>query len=65
MTRKYNVKHERKRSNYPKRLEARGLAKAPAMTPLDTLRKRAGYIEPAVTSNRRFGIHDALEDFTV
>ena len=55
MTRKFNVKHNRKRSNYPKRLAKRNLSKAPALTPLDTLRKQAGYREPAIVSTRRYG----------
>lgn len=41
MTRKYNTKHpERNRSNYPSRLEARGLSKAPQMPTLESLRKK-------------------------
>lgn len=40
MTRKYNVKHTRKRSNYPGRMSARGLSRAPKMLSLETLRAR-------------------------
>lgn len=39
MSRKFHVTHpDRGRSNYPKRLQRRGLTKAPAMTDLETLR---------------------------
>jgi hypothetical protein len=41
MSVKHNCKHpERSRSNYRARLTARGLAKAPTMETLETLRKR-------------------------
>lgn len=40
MSRKYNTKHpNRARSNYPARLEARGLSKAPQMPTLEYLRR--------------------------
>jgi hypothetical protein len=41
MSRKHNTTHEgRKRSNYPHRLQARGLHKAPLMADLESLRAR-------------------------
>jgi hypothetical protein len=41
MSRKYNTKHpERGRSNYGKRLAARGLSMAPALLKLEPLRER-------------------------
>jgi hypothetical protein len=41
MARKHNTKHfDRSRSNYPSRLEARGLAKAPSLAPVEQLRNR-------------------------
>lgn len=41
MARKHNTKHfGRGRSNYPKRLEARGLSKAPTLAPVEQLRNR-------------------------
>lgn len=42
MSRKHNVKHNRTKSNYPKRLERRGLSRAPVMPELDTLRRKQG-----------------------
>lgn len=38
MSGKYNTKHNRKRSNYPARLKARGLGKTPKMPSLEYLR---------------------------
>jgi hypothetical protein len=38
--RRYHVKHMRARSHYRSRLESRGLARPPALIPLDVLRKR-------------------------
>ena len=41
MSKKHNTKHtERQRSNYPLRLEKRGLSKAPQMEGVESLRKR-------------------------
>lgn len=40
MSRKYNTKHDRKRSNYLGRLTKRGLGKAPKMLSLESLRAR-------------------------
>jgi hypothetical protein len=41
MSRHHNTKHfGRGRSQYPKRLESRGLSKAPSMTPVEQLRNR-------------------------
>lgn len=41
MSRKHNTRHpERGRSNYPRRLGARGLTKAPQMPSLDNLRRK-------------------------
>lgn len=38
MSRKHNARHERGKSHYPERLEARGLSKSPVMPDLDRLR---------------------------
>lgn len=40
MSGKYNTRHNRKRSNYPQRLKARGLSKTPKMPSLESLRAR-------------------------
>jgi hypothetical protein len=41
MARKHNVKHpDRGTSNYPARLSARGLSRAPALATVDSLRRR-------------------------
>lgn len=41
MTRPYNCKHpDRGRSNYKRRLEARGLTRAPELDDLDNLRRK-------------------------
>lgn len=45
MSRKHNTKHNRKRSNYPKRLKKRGLSVAPRLRSLYELRKNAGCTE--------------------
>lgn len=42
-SRKHHTKHNRSKSNYPKRLRARGLSTSPRMTPLEDLRRRARY----------------------
>jgi hypothetical protein len=40
VSRKHNTKHNRRRSNYPKRLQARGLSKTPRMPKVETLREK-------------------------
>jgi len=35
MSRKHNTRHDRSKSHYKERLEARGLSRAPAMTVYD------------------------------
>lgn len=41
MSRKYNTQHPgRARSRYPQRLAKRGLSKAPALPPLEWLRRK-------------------------
>jgi hypothetical protein len=42
MSRKHNTRHGRTPGGYRRRLEARGLSKAPTMPDLDSLRKKQG-----------------------
>jgi hypothetical protein len=46
MSRKHNTKHARSKSNYPKRLAARGLTRTPEMLTLDALRRKQGVKAP-------------------
>jgi hypothetical protein len=45
VSRKHNTKHNRKRSNYPKRLRARGLSKTPRMPKVESLREKQTKVE--------------------
>lgn len=52
MARRHNVKKERSRSNYHKRLRDRGLAKAPRMKSLSELRNRLSKEERQIIEDR-------------
>lgn len=47
MSRKHNTPHRRSRSNYKRRLQARGLTHTPVMPDLSTLRRMQGVDDDA------------------
>lgn len=67
MSGKHNTKHpDRSRSNYPERLEARGLSKTPEMASLDYLRHHQGTENwlaehPAIVENLAAFFGDSTE----
>lgn len=65
-SRRYHVKHTRALSHYRRRLEARGLTRAPALMPLDVLRRRQSTdawltAHPWVTVNLKARAREAVE----